>query len=86
MVRFNNHRTLQVKERNVSYISHNLIMLNDLMKKRFAYNNYKYVAFQGGVYEIDSVHPIHGGTPKIPLKEVLDRGIMIACYLGKKVA
>lgn len=86
MKRFNNCRVLKLKTKNSVYISHNAIMLNYLMKKRCIMNDYRYVAFEGGIYEIYANNPINGTNYKKELKNMIRDGKMFSLWLGNKVA
>ncbi len=84
-VRFNNHRTLRIKRKHASEMGHNSFMLEYFFAKRVIMNDYKYVNFQGGIYEVHINNPIHGGIPVCPKKMIKEQKI-IAVWLGKQVA
>lgn len=85
-IRFNNFKVLHVRRRNTSYISHNSIMLNYFYARRAVFNDYKYVSYQGDIYEIFANNPINGTVLKDELKEKLRSGKLVSVWLGKKVS
>lgn len=83
---FKNHRVLKVPVKNTNYISHNTISLNRLYVKRFINGKYKYVSYNGCIYDIKAVKTISGIIPKEPLKFLLESKILFSLFLNNKLS